>query len=49
MGVIKCVKCGTYLYDDEVVWVKINDNHEAAYCVSCSPDDSVSYDESDYD
>ena len=49
MGVIKCVDCKKYLYDDEVVWVRIDDNHEAAYCVSCSPDDASAFEESDYE
>lgn len=39
MGVVKCVSCGTYIDESEVVLVPIDDTHDAAYCVSCSPDD----------
>lgn len=50
MGILKCYDCGKYLNDDEVVWVKINDNHDAAYCVNCSPESDIDYDDSyDYE
>jgi hypothetical protein len=45
---IKCVVCGKYIDPNEVVWVRIDDSHEAAYCVVCSPDDSM-YSEDDYE
>lgn len=44
MGIQKCVQCSKFIYDDEVVWVQVDDNHDAPYCVTCSPDDSTSED-----
>jgi hypothetical protein len=44
MGVLKCYDCGCYLHEDEVVWIKLDDNHDAAYCVSCCPEQE-DYDE----
>ena len=40
MGVLKCFVCGCYLHDDEVVWIDLDDNHQAAHCVLCAPEQS---------
>ena len=47
-NMIKCVECGKYIDPEEVVWVMIDDSHEAAYCVVCSPDDNNYEDNQDY-
>ena len=48
MGIQKCVQCGKFIYDDEVVWVQIDENHDSPYCVACSPDDDTSIDYENY-
>jgi hypothetical protein len=44
MGIVKCSDCGVYMHDDEVVWIKIDDTHDVAYCVGCCPEQD-DYDE----
>ncbi len=41
MGLAKCVKCKKYIDDGEAILIPIDDNHDAVYCVICSPDDST--------
>jgi len=45
MGIAKCIKCNHYIDETEAVFVPIDDNHDAAYCVSCAPDDVYSDDD----
>jgi hypothetical protein len=47
MGIEKCVQCKKIVDADEIVWVPVDDSHDAPYCVSCSPDDDTSYDYED--
>ena len=48
MGISKCVRCSCYIDENEAVFVEIDDNHDACYCVSCAPDD-VYNDDDTYD
>ena len=50
MGIVKCSNpdCGSYMHDDEVVWVQLDDTHDVPYCVSCAPDQSETFSE-EYD
>ncbi len=49
MGVEKCIKCRAYFDDQEIIWVSVDHNHDAPYCVDCSPDDTYDMDEDTYD
>jgi hypothetical protein len=48
MGVLKCFGCGCYLHDDEAVWIELDENHSASYCVSCAPEQE-DYDSPNYE
>lgn len=45
MGIAKCIKCNNYIDENEAVFVEIDENHDACYCVSCAPDDAFSDDD----
>ncbi len=49
MGVTKCIKCRSYFDEEEIVWVNIDHNHDAPYCITCSPDESYDIDDDTYD
>jgi NAD-dependent SIR2 family protein deacetylase len=51
MGVTKCIKCREYFDEEEIEWVSIDHNHDAPYCVSCSPGlvNPDDYDDDTYD
>jgi hypothetical protein len=49
MGVTKCIKCRGYFDEEEIVWISVDRNHDASYCVECSPDDNYDKDEDTYD
>lgn len=38
MGIVKCAECGSFIHEDEVVWVQKDDTHDIPYCVECSPE-----------
>lgn len=48
MALVRCVDCKKYIDDSEAVTLPIDDNHDAVYCIVCSPEDSyLSSDEYD--
>lgn len=48
MGIVKCLKCNHYIDEEEAAFVEVDDNHEAAYCVNCAPDEQF-LDDDTYD
>lgn len=49
MGIVKCSDCGTYINDEEAVWVEIDDTHDKPYCVSCAPEMESDDNQFDYE
>ena len=37
MGVTRCIKCRNVFDEDEIEWISIDHNHDAPYCIECSP------------
>ena len=49
MGVTKCIKCRGYFDEGEITWISVDHNHDAPYCIDCSPDDQYDSDDDTYD
>ena len=50
MGVTRCIKCCGFFDEGEIEWISVDHNHDAPYCIDCSPPkDEYDIDDDTYD